>query len=210
MTPKNLREFARSNGHAWPGGYPMALLMADGECLCAACVRANFRRIRECMRANDQGSDWSPVDVFIHWEGEPLSCANCYKDIPSAYTVDDGKATPREYEDSPSCAKRYTELREALQLATPLHQRPSTNQEHPYMSNMSYCRWQNTYTDLRDCAADLEERMEDGVHENDRLSHEERVAREQLFMLIPEMLTQIGVDHDIDTHAIAAALKALP
>jgi hypothetical protein len=33
MKINDLKAFIRSNGYAWPGGYPCALLMADGEVL---------------------------------------------------------------------------------------------------------------------------------------------------------------------------------
>ena len=71
------------------------------------------------------------------------------------------------------------------------------------MSNMSYCRWHNTYRDLRDCAEDLEERGQD----EDRpapLSDDEREARVQLFRTAALMFEQLGVEVDLD-----AALAAL-
>ncbi len=80
MDVNTLQEFIRSNGYAWPGGYPCALLMADGEVIDAHAARENYRLIR---RANAR--DWAPVEVFIHWEGEPLICAHSGREIPSAY-----------------------------------------------------------------------------------------------------------------------------
>ena len=58
------------------------------------------------------------------------------------------------------------------------------------MSNMSYCRWQNTLNDLRDCAASLEER--------EALSREERRAALATLQLCATMLEELGlslVDH---------------
>lgn len=80
-----LKQFVRSNGHAWPGGYPMVLVMTDGEVLDAKCARENYRQIRNTMRANDRRDSWSPADVTVHWEGAPLHCAHCNKEIKSAY-----------------------------------------------------------------------------------------------------------------------------
>ena len=80
MNPDTLKQFIRSNGYAWPGGYPCALLMADGECIDAQSARENYRLIR---RRTD--TDWTPVAVFIHWEGEPLICAHSGRLIDSAY-----------------------------------------------------------------------------------------------------------------------------
>jgi len=75
-----LQNFIRSGGFAWPGGYPLALLMADGEVIDARAARANYRLIRRAT-----GRDWTPVEVFIHWEGEPLICAESGRAIDSAY-----------------------------------------------------------------------------------------------------------------------------
>lgn len=84
MNVKNLQFFIRSNGYAWPGGYPCALLMEDGEVIDACAARENYRLIRRA-----QSRDWTPVDVFIHWEGGPLYCAHSGRAIPSAYGNDD-------------------------------------------------------------------------------------------------------------------------
>lgn len=82
MKPETLKQFIRSNGIAWPGCYQCALLMADGEVIDAQSARENYRLIR---RAVDR--DWTAVDVFIHWEGEPLYCAHSGREIPSAYGI---------------------------------------------------------------------------------------------------------------------------
>lgn len=80
MNKQTLQQFIRSNGFAWPGGYPMALLMSDGEVIDARSARENYKLIR---RASSR--DWSPSEVFIHWEGEPLRCAHSDRPIESAY-----------------------------------------------------------------------------------------------------------------------------
>lgn len=80
MNREALQQFVRSGGFAWPGGYPCALLMADGEVIDAKAARENYRLIRR-----ETGRDWTPVDVFVHWEGEPLFCAHSGREIPNAY-----------------------------------------------------------------------------------------------------------------------------
>lgn len=80
MNRARIQDFIRSNGFAWPGGYPCALLMSDGEVIDAKAARENYRLIRR-----ETGPDWTPLDVFIHWEGEPLICAHSGREIPSAY-----------------------------------------------------------------------------------------------------------------------------
>jgi hypothetical protein len=70
------------------------------------------------------------------------------------------------------------------------------------MSNMSYCRWQNTLSDLRDCAASLEER--------DSLSREERAAALATLQLCATMLEELGLslDTDLTRHSIEQAFEA--
>lgn len=75
-----LQNFIRSGGYAWPGGYPMALMMLDGEVIDAKAARENYRLIRRAT-----GPDWTAVAVFIHWEGSPLMCAHSGRSIESAY-----------------------------------------------------------------------------------------------------------------------------
>ena len=82
LKPETLKQFIRSNGIAWPGGYQCALLMADGEVIDAQSARENYRLIR---RAVDR--DWTAVEVFIHWEGQSLYCAHSGREIPSAYGI---------------------------------------------------------------------------------------------------------------------------
>ena len=86
MTKSDLQLFIRSGGYAWPGGYQCALMMSDGECIDARAARENYRLIRRNMAPNDPfARDWIPHGVFIHWEGEPLICADSGREIPSAY-----------------------------------------------------------------------------------------------------------------------------
>lgn len=85
VSKESIKEFVRSGGYAWPGGYPTVLIMMDGEVLDAKCARENYRQIRNTMRGNDRGDSWSPAGVDVHWEGSPLHCAHCNAEIPSAY-----------------------------------------------------------------------------------------------------------------------------
>ena len=82
---ESIQQFIRSNGCAWPGGYPTALMMADGEVLCAQAARENYRLIRSAMRAPGSNTDWEPVGVSIYWEGVPLTCAHSGRQIFPAY-----------------------------------------------------------------------------------------------------------------------------
>lgn len=84
MQKIELQNFIRSGGFAWPGGYPCALLMRDGETIDAQSARENYRLIRR-----ESGREWTAEGVFIHWEGEDLTCAHSGRAIPSAYGSED-------------------------------------------------------------------------------------------------------------------------
>ena len=77
-----LKEF-RENPFAWPGGYALLALMGDGDVLCHPCVKAES----EVHEGHDSGDDpwWRFEDGFIHWEGDPIICANCNKPLPSEH-----------------------------------------------------------------------------------------------------------------------------
>ncbi len=66
----------------------MALLLSDGEVIDARSAKENYKLIR---RASSR--EWSPSEVFIHWEWEPLRCAHSDRPIESAY------GNPDEHED---------------------------------------------------------------------------------------------------------------
>lgn len=77
------------------------------------------------------------------------------------------------------------------------------------MSNMSYCRWQNTSIDLRDCAEDLEERLHGGPDKGDEdgpevLSAGEQQAMRRTFETMINMFSAIGID--VDSHEVERAL----
>ena len=78
-----VKEFIR-NPVAWPGGYPVVLYMADGECLCSQCAKENYRLISKATR-DSLRDGWKAAGTEIYWEGAPLVCANCNKEIESAY-----------------------------------------------------------------------------------------------------------------------------
>ena len=81
-----VKEFIRQPV-AWPGGYPKVAIMADGECLCATCAKANYKQVSRDTRARGRHDGWAVEGVQIHWEGEPLECAHCQTQIESAYGV---------------------------------------------------------------------------------------------------------------------------
>jgi len=76
---------ATRNKFAWPGGYPLALLMADCECICPDCAKANWRQVSRATKHAGTDKHWEVSQVFVNWEDDDLYCAHCNKHIESAY-----------------------------------------------------------------------------------------------------------------------------
>lgn len=60
------------------------------------------------------------------------------------------------------------------------------------MGNMSYCRFQNTLGDLRDCL----EAIEEGDADDEKLSAEEKRAKVRLIATCRAILEATGEDED--------------
>ena len=54
---------------AWPGGYTITYLTKENDILCYKCA---------------QDEEEEPT-AFIHWEGPPNYCDECYVELPSEY-----------------------------------------------------------------------------------------------------------------------------
>lgn len=82
-----------SGPYAWPGGYPLYFIMADGEALSFGAAKAEQKRIVEEMLLDNAGvgfldRQWIPVACEINWEDTALYCADTNERIPSAYGDD--------------------------------------------------------------------------------------------------------------------------
>ena len=69
---------------AFPGGYAKRLVMYDGEMMCHACARENFKLIAQSTIAHDRDG-WQAIGAMIHWEGPAENCAHCGRELPSEY-----------------------------------------------------------------------------------------------------------------------------
>lgn len=67
--------------YAWPGGYPVIVVMDDGETLCPECANDPSNPVHEGGLADG----WRMEATDIHYEGPPEVCAHCNKEIESAY-----------------------------------------------------------------------------------------------------------------------------
>lgn len=76
--------------YAWPGGYPLFLVMQDGGCLCATCVDEERGRIHQAA-LEKRRDGWAPMGVDVNWEDPSLLCDHCSQRIESAYAEDEAK-----------------------------------------------------------------------------------------------------------------------
>ena len=77
--------------YAWPGGYPIYYLCADGGVLCPHC--ANRENGSEASENTDTPNDWRMIAADVHWEGLPLVCDHCGTKIESAYGDPENQST---------------------------------------------------------------------------------------------------------------------
>lgn len=73
--------------YAWPGGYPLYVLMDDGEALSLAAARTEWSTIVWAV-FHDDHSGWFPAAVDVNWEDGELYCAHTNERIESAYAED--------------------------------------------------------------------------------------------------------------------------
>jgi hypothetical protein len=80
--PMGAARIVRREKYAWPGGYPLALVLTDGALLCPACVAAEFSQVSYAHRhrIND---GWRPAGLAVLYDaqddGASETCAHCYE-----------------------------------------------------------------------------------------------------------------------------------
>ncbi len=72
--------------------------------------------------------------------------------------------------------------------------------------NMSYCRFQNTVRDFRDCVENIRSLDPNDRHPN---TDEERRARAEIVRLAAMLLEELGVDDPSDAHAVDGAVSEM-
>lgn len=87
-TISDFRKAIRNGPYAWPGGYPLYFVMADGEALSFAAAKAERRAIIEAISDKAKGypnNGWVPAALDINYEDGELYCAHTNERIESAY-----------------------------------------------------------------------------------------------------------------------------
>ena len=81
----DFRAAVRQGSHAWPGGYPLRFICADGEPLCCDCAKTERRQVLEAILDRRISDQWRVEALEIHYEGEAQRCCHCGTPIESAY-----------------------------------------------------------------------------------------------------------------------------
>jgi len=71
------------NPYAWPGGYPVYVVLADGELLCRDCARREYRNIADST-LHKHRDGWKAAGADILYEGTEY-CGHCSCELESAY-----------------------------------------------------------------------------------------------------------------------------
>jgi hypothetical protein len=85
----DFRRAVRNGPYAWPGGYPLYWIMADGGA-CAFKVakaerRAMLTALHDKATNNYPATDWLPIGLDVNWEDSELRCDHTGELIESAY-----------------------------------------------------------------------------------------------------------------------------
>ena len=75
------REVDEYPAYAWPGGYPIVYVFADGESCCPKCANTESNITEDWTDT----SGWALIGWYVHYEGPPAVCAHCGTAIESAY-----------------------------------------------------------------------------------------------------------------------------
>lgn len=86
----DFRKAIRLGPYAWPGGYPLYFVMADGEALCFKAAKQEKRELLAALAARQARphDGWLPVAIEANWEDPDLVCAHTGERIESAYAED--------------------------------------------------------------------------------------------------------------------------
>jgi len=82
---KDLKTALRNGPYAWPGGYPMYFITADGEAMSFKAIRENYKLVLQETRHPSPHDCWRVVGFEVNWEDQDLYCADSGERIESAY-----------------------------------------------------------------------------------------------------------------------------
>lgn len=83
--PMGAARIVRRERFAWPGGYPLVLVLTDGAVLCPDCVAGEWSNISRAHRTNARDG-WQPAGYSIEEAPElDVHCDHCNKRIAEGF-----------------------------------------------------------------------------------------------------------------------------
>ena len=89
MTLAEIKSALRAGPYAWPGGYPLYFVTADGAALSFVAVRAEWRQIVDAHLTGNRRGGWYVDGIDVNYEDADLYCDHTGERIPSAYAEPD-------------------------------------------------------------------------------------------------------------------------
>lgn len=93
-TVSDFRKAIRAGAYAWPGGYPVFFITADGAALSFEAAKTERRQIIRAIGHDEGFSGWRIVAFDINWEDNELFCDHTGERIESAYGEPDPENCP--------------------------------------------------------------------------------------------------------------------
>ena len=87
-TVSDFRAAIRQGAYAWPGGYPLYFVTADGEAISFEAATAERRQVIRAIGHDEKRSGWRIIAVETNWEDTNLRCSHTDKLIECAYDGD--------------------------------------------------------------------------------------------------------------------------
>ena len=70
------------NPYAWPGGYEIYAVTADGGMVCNHCVKDNFKLMLRSTKYDRWDGQWALEAIeTADWVEESTLCDNCYREL---------------------------------------------------------------------------------------------------------------------------------
>jgi hypothetical protein len=85
MTLAKIKTLLRNGQYAWPGGYPLFFITADGAALSFAAVTKEWRNVVDAHLRSDRRCGWYIDACDVNYEDTELFCDHTGERIEAAY-----------------------------------------------------------------------------------------------------------------------------
>ncbi len=81
----DFRRAVRNGPYAWPGGYPLYWVMADGGACEFKVCKTERKAMLRALAKREARDEWRPVELAVNWENTELYCDHTSNRIEAAY-----------------------------------------------------------------------------------------------------------------------------